>query len=270
MAVIRRAASRRTGRPRARIDFMDSQQIATGILSVSTPSVVGWAQSERREMARRINEYTADLVADRPERFGSFATLPLPDVDGAVEEVGLCAGHAARRRRGPHGQLRGEVPRRSGVRAAVGRTRPPPRGRIRTSRRHPRTATPPAGGGRCPTDDGLPVRDHANRASSSCSTASWTGIRESASSSRTRAASCPTPPFASPSSRGSSSPTRPVPMPSWPASALLLRHGAVVRSRPAHPQGVRRPRPHPVRHRLPLRSRRLRAFTAALDAEPDR
>jgi 6-methylsalicylate decarboxylase len=67
---------------------MDSQQIATAILSVSTPSVVGWAQSERRQMARRINEYTADLVASRPDRFGSFATLPLPDVGGAVEELG--------------------------------------------------------------------------------------------------------------------------------------------------------------------------------------
>jgi aminocarboxymuconate-semialdehyde decarboxylase len=66
---------------------MDSQQIATGILSVSTPSVVGWALDERRQMARRINEYTADLVANRPDRFGAFATLPLPDVDGALAEV---------------------------------------------------------------------------------------------------------------------------------------------------------------------------------------
>jgi predicted TIM-barrel fold metal-dependent hydrolase len=74
--------------PERALDFMDSQQIATGILSVSTPSVVGWAQSERRQMARRINEYTADLVAGQPGRFGSFATLPLPDVGGAVEELG--------------------------------------------------------------------------------------------------------------------------------------------------------------------------------------
>ena len=74
--------------PQSALDFMDSQQIATGILSVSTPGVVGWAQTERREMARRINEYTADLVADRPDRFGSFATLPLPDVGGAIEELG--------------------------------------------------------------------------------------------------------------------------------------------------------------------------------------
>jgi 6-methylsalicylate decarboxylase len=74
--------------PQSALDFMDSQQIATGILSVSTPSVVGWTRTVRREMARRINEYTADLVADRPGRFGSFATLPLPDVDGAIEELG--------------------------------------------------------------------------------------------------------------------------------------------------------------------------------------
>jgi len=78
--------------PQSALDFMDSQQIATGILSVSTPSVVGWAQTERREMARRINEYTADLVADRPDRFGSFATLPLPDVGGAIEELGYALG----------------------------------------------------------------------------------------------------------------------------------------------------------------------------------
>ena len=74
--------------PERALAFMDSQLIATGILSVSTPSVVGWAQSERRKMARRINEYTANLVAGRPDRFGSFATLPLPDVGGAVKELG--------------------------------------------------------------------------------------------------------------------------------------------------------------------------------------
>jgi 6-methylsalicylate decarboxylase len=78
--------------PDRAIAFMDCQQIATGILSVSTPSVVGWARDERRQMARRINEYTADLVARRPDRFGSFATLPLPDVDGALAEADYVLG----------------------------------------------------------------------------------------------------------------------------------------------------------------------------------
>ena len=78
--------------PERAVDFMDSQQITTGILSVSTPSVVGWARDERREIARRINEYTADLVSERPDRFGGFATLPLPDVDGALAEVEYALG----------------------------------------------------------------------------------------------------------------------------------------------------------------------------------
>src|SRR5580693_7773598 len=78
--------------PERAIAFMDSQQIATGILSVSTPSVAGWALDERRQMARRINEYTADLVAKQPDRFGSFATLPLPDIEGALVEAEYALG----------------------------------------------------------------------------------------------------------------------------------------------------------------------------------
>jgi 6-methylsalicylate decarboxylase len=73
--------------PEIAIDFMDSQHIATGMLSLSTPSVVGWNGSARREMARRVNEFTAELVRKQPNRFGTFATLPLPDVDGALREL---------------------------------------------------------------------------------------------------------------------------------------------------------------------------------------
>jgi 6-methylsalicylate decarboxylase len=73
--------------PKSAIDFMDAQAIATGILSLTAPSVVRWDKSERREIARRVNEYTADLVAKRPDRFGNFATLPVPDVDGALREL---------------------------------------------------------------------------------------------------------------------------------------------------------------------------------------
>jgi aminocarboxymuconate-semialdehyde decarboxylase len=69
------------------IDSMDSQEIATGILSLAAPSVIRWNKNERRKMARRVNEYAADLVAKQPDRFGNFATLPLPDVDGALREL---------------------------------------------------------------------------------------------------------------------------------------------------------------------------------------
>lgn len=73
--------------PALAIDYMDSHEIGTGILSLSSPSVVGWSGKGRCEMARRVNEYTADLVANRPDRFGNFATVPLPDVEGALEEI---------------------------------------------------------------------------------------------------------------------------------------------------------------------------------------
>lgn len=69
------------------LNFMGENQIATSILSLTAPSVVGWPEEERREMARRVNEYSSALVADRPKKFGSFATLPLPDVDGAASEA---------------------------------------------------------------------------------------------------------------------------------------------------------------------------------------
>jgi 6-methylsalicylate decarboxylase len=35
-------------------------------------------------MARRVNEYKAELVREWPDRFGCFATLPLPDVQGSL------------------------------------------------------------------------------------------------------------------------------------------------------------------------------------------
>ncbi|MFH8496757.1 amidohydrolase family protein [Streptomyces coeruleorubidus] len=34
-----------------------------------------------------MNEYTAELTREHPGRFGNFVSLPLPDVDGALEEI---------------------------------------------------------------------------------------------------------------------------------------------------------------------------------------
>jgi predicted TIM-barrel fold metal-dependent hydrolase len=80
--------------PESALDFMDSQQIATGILSVSTPSVVGWAQGERREMARRINDYTADLVAGRPDRSRTGVQLVLNGILDRYPRVRIILSHA--------------------------------------------------------------------------------------------------------------------------------------------------------------------------------
>jgi len=38
-------------------------------------------------VARTCNEFQARMILEHPSRFGSFALLPLPDVDGALEEI---------------------------------------------------------------------------------------------------------------------------------------------------------------------------------------
>ncbi len=37
--------------------------------------------------ARQVNEYTAKIVSQYPERFGFFAFLPMPDLDASIEEA---------------------------------------------------------------------------------------------------------------------------------------------------------------------------------------
>ncbi|MEJ8810497.1 amidohydrolase family protein [Variovorax ureilyticus] len=69
------------------LDLMESAGIATGILSVSTPGVHLGDHAEARSMARAVNEFAADVVRRHPGRFGFFATLTLPDVDGALAEA---------------------------------------------------------------------------------------------------------------------------------------------------------------------------------------
>ncbi|MFI1400753.1 amidohydrolase family protein [Streptomyces sp. NPDC020681] len=69
------------------IAMMDRRAIATGILSLSAPGSHLGEDSEARTLARSINEYGAELVKDRPDRFGQFAAIPLPDIDGAVAEA---------------------------------------------------------------------------------------------------------------------------------------------------------------------------------------
>jgi predicted TIM-barrel fold metal-dependent hydrolase len=73
------------------LKVMDAHGIAAAVLSISAPGVyfpgVDGALGVARELARRTNEICAAVVADHPGRFGAFATLPLPDVDAALEEL---------------------------------------------------------------------------------------------------------------------------------------------------------------------------------------
>jgi len=67
--------------------FMDDAGIGVAITSISTPGVHTGDDARARRLARRCNELSASLIQRRPDRFGGFAALPLPDVDGALEEL---------------------------------------------------------------------------------------------------------------------------------------------------------------------------------------
>jgi aminocarboxymuconate-semialdehyde decarboxylase len=71
----------------ASLSFMDDAGIDVAMLSISTPGVHVGDDKRARALARRCNEFAAQLVQSRPDRFGSFAALPLPDVEGALEEL---------------------------------------------------------------------------------------------------------------------------------------------------------------------------------------
>jgi 6-methylsalicylate decarboxylase len=65
---------------------MDNWRIRTAITSL-TPRVILKNMHRLREVARICNEFQARMVLEHPARFGSFALLPLPDVEGALEEI---------------------------------------------------------------------------------------------------------------------------------------------------------------------------------------
>jgi predicted TIM-barrel fold metal-dependent hydrolase len=73
--------------PEKSLEEMEQGEVATSIISISDPGVWFTDNAAARALARECNEYGAQVVKDRPGRFGLFAVLPLPDVDGAIREA---------------------------------------------------------------------------------------------------------------------------------------------------------------------------------------
>jgi 6-methylsalicylate decarboxylase len=74
--------------PDASLHTMAELDIGTAILSVSTPGTSFLSHApDAAALARDLNDYTAALVAAHSDRFGFFATVPLPHLDSSVAEV---------------------------------------------------------------------------------------------------------------------------------------------------------------------------------------
>lgn len=69
------------------IEDMDRDGVARSIVSITLPGVWFGDAREARALARACNDYMAKLRADHPGRFGIFAAVPMPDIDGTLAEI---------------------------------------------------------------------------------------------------------------------------------------------------------------------------------------
>lgn len=73
--------------PKLMLNWMNNINIEKAILSFSLPGIYYGDIAETKAMARKCNEYMAELIKQYPDRLGGFATLPLPDPNASIEEL---------------------------------------------------------------------------------------------------------------------------------------------------------------------------------------
>jgi predicted TIM-barrel fold metal-dependent hydrolase len=70
-----------------RLRLMDDAGIDMQVLSTTTPGTQSLPAGEARAFAREANDALSHAVAEHPDRFAAFATLPTPDPDAAAAEL---------------------------------------------------------------------------------------------------------------------------------------------------------------------------------------
>lgn len=73
--------------PALALEAMDEAGIQTAMLSISSPGVHFGDSQKACSLARRVNLDGAELRARYGGRFGQLASVPLPDVESAIEET---------------------------------------------------------------------------------------------------------------------------------------------------------------------------------------
>jgi predicted TIM-barrel fold metal-dependent hydrolase len=73
--------------PEIAVDVMDTYGIEVALTSLAQPGVGFGTQASAEALARRCNDYAAELMARWPSRFGALATVPMWTMDGACKEV---------------------------------------------------------------------------------------------------------------------------------------------------------------------------------------
>ena len=68
---------------------MKQLNISKSIISISSPGtyLIAGDNAAARKLTRQCNDYGAELVCRHPSSLGFWASLPLPDVEGALQEI---------------------------------------------------------------------------------------------------------------------------------------------------------------------------------------
>src|SRR5262245_26787312 len=72
--------------PARSIEDMDKAGIACSVTSLYQPAAAIGDVEFARKMSRLSNDYAAQLARDHKGRFGTFATIPYPDIEGSLQE----------------------------------------------------------------------------------------------------------------------------------------------------------------------------------------
>src|SRR5580704_14331630 len=70
--------------PERALELMDAHAIEIALTSLAQPG----DPQRARALARRCNDYAAELSARWPGRFGAFAVVPMWEIGGALAEIG--------------------------------------------------------------------------------------------------------------------------------------------------------------------------------------
>ncbi len=70
-----------------RIRLMNESGVDVQVLSLTTPGAQNLAVEDAYDAARRANDFVAEVVRSRPDRFQAFATLPTPVPHAAAREL---------------------------------------------------------------------------------------------------------------------------------------------------------------------------------------
>ena len=73
--------------PEQALTAMDKNGVATAVLSLSPGGFWFGDREAAARTARRVNEYTADVMRTHAGRFGLFAIIPLPDTEASLREI---------------------------------------------------------------------------------------------------------------------------------------------------------------------------------------